>query len=132
MNEIQFLTKDQINGIMTILETEHVIPKINKAIELVKSSNEYKEAYNKVKDTYTKCNKLLSIFVFEGDKYFSLEEETLERRTLKHLKVNTDNWDLKHKILAPLKARLQLLSVGSDFDTIINTITKYIKVDDYL
>jgi len=133
METIQFLTKDQINGLLIILEKDYILPKINDKLNIIKESDKYKTNYNIIEDTFKKCDNLykkldeLKINIYHS---FSITEKAISDKTIESLGIR-DVYNIKNRILDDLKSRLQLI-IPSDFDSIIKNIIKYIDVDKYL
>ncbi len=133
MNEVQILTRDQINGLLTILEREYIIPKITDKINLIKETDKYKNNYNKIKETSIKVNELVKeLKKIDKDSYTntSINESDLCHRTLNSLYIRPD-YDIKSRIKSDLRTHLQLISL-SDFESIIKGVIKYIDVDKHL
>src|SRR3972149_11367006 len=48
MTEIQFLTEEQINGIIEIVSNDTITPEINKTVKQIEESEEYKNKYSEI------------------------------------------------------------------------------------
>jgi hypothetical protein len=132
-NEIQFLTKDQINGLISILEKDYIIPKIEERLNLIKKNDNYKEIYNKIKELSIESNKVTKQLVKLTNDYYStinVEESSLNTKTLESLNIK-NTFNIKREIIEDIKSRLQLMK-ADNFDIIIESMINYIDVDKYL
>jgi hypothetical protein len=133
MNELQFLTKDQINGILDSLVKDVIFPQIKEKINLVKESDKYKENYNIIVDIFTKANDLAKqLKVLNISNYYntSLDPDRMNEKTLESLNIRSA-YSIKNDILNDLRPRLQLIA-PDNFDTIITNMKQYIDIDKYL
>jgi hypothetical protein len=133
METIQFLTKEQINGLINILERDYILPKIKDKINLLKETDKYKENYNKIKELTIKTVELFDQLVKFSSNYYksvTIDDNDIASKTLDSLKVRTD-YNIKSRIVDDLKSRLQLIS-PSDFDSIIKSMSEYIDVNKHL
>jgi hypothetical protein len=133
MNELQFLTKDQINGILDSLVKDVIFPQIKEKINLVKESDKYKENYNIIVDIFTKANDLAKqLKVLNISNYYntSLDPDRMNEKTLESLNIRSA-YSIKNDILNDLRSRLQLIA-PDNFDTIITNMKQYIDIDKYL
>jgi len=133
METIQFLTKDQINGLVTILERDYILPQINNKLKAIRESDKYKDNYTTIEDFSSKCIDICKDLKKMGvDNYcnLSVEKELLDKKTLESLKIR-EIYVIKNRIIDDLKSRLQLI-VPTDFETIIKNISEHIDVDKHL
>jgi hypothetical protein len=131
MEQLQFLTKEQITGILSSLEKDVIIPQINIKLDEIRQSDKYKENYNIIKDVYTKYNELAKQLDTIGIKhYITISLNNLDEKTTQSLNIK-GTYSIKNEILNDLKSRL-LLIVPSSFDFIIENMKQYINVDKYL
>lgn len=133
MNELQFLTTDQIKGILNTIEKDKILPSINSKIDEIRKSDKYKENYTIIENLYIEITNLHEkLNKLKIGTYSSISNNKLEidRKTLLSLNINS-NYDIKNNILNDLKNRLQLIT-PSDFDTIITNMIQYINIDKYL
>jgi hypothetical protein len=123
--ESQFLSNKQIEEILSVLTRDVINPEIESKIKTIKASDEYVTTLQKVKDAIVEVNKYKDIL---GELKYNEETKT---QTLLNNKYNLNLYTINSNIKEDLRARL-LVTIPTDYDSIITNIKTYIDVDKYL
>ena len=120
-NNIQYLSKDQVNGLISTITINYIQPQVESAVNNIIDSDEAKS----ILDTFT--SELEAFKTVAPTLYSNLSIIDLKYELCNVLKkkYNLDKWEINNKIKDELHSRLQLIS-ASNFDDIIKEITSYI------